>query len=194
LRGASRFILASTANVYGVSSQPIDERAAIAPASFYARTRHAAEMLAEPFAEHLDVTVARMFTIYGPGQRQDTLIASLIDRVSSGNAVQVQGARGLLLSPLYLSDAVDALASLAERPAHPGFTTVNVAGSQVVGVEDLARTIGTVIGREPIIDHTPGPEPGGWIGDTAALRALVSWAPKMDLERGLRNTISARVA
>jgi UDP-glucose 4-epimerase len=193
-RGASRFVLASTANVYGASSQPIDERSPVAPTSFYARTRRAAEMLAEPFGEHLDVTVARLFTIYGPGQRQDTLIASLIDRVSSGRAVQVQGARGLLLSPLYLSDAVEALAALVERPAHRGVTVVNVAGSQPVGVEDLARTIGAVVGREPSIERTPGAEPGGWIGNIAALRALVNWTPKIDLDRGLRQTIAAGVA
>lgn len=194
LRRAARFVLASTANVYDASSLPIDERAAVAPASFYARTRRAAEMLAEPFGEHLDVTVARMFTIYGPGQRQDTLIASLIDRVSSGRAVQVQGARGLLLSPLYLSDAVAALAALIERPAHRGFTVVNVAGAQAIGVEDLACTIGKVVGREPIIERTPGAEPGGWIGNTAALRALVNWTPKIDLDRGLRQTIAAGAA
>lgn len=194
LRGASRFILASTANVYGVSPHPIDEQGEVDPSSFYARTRRAAELLAEPFAAHLDVTVARMFTIYGPGQRTDTLIASVIDRVSSGRAVQVQGSRGLLLSPLYLSDAVEALTALVERPARPGFTVVNVAGSQAIGVEDLARTIGTVVGREPIIERTPGADPGGWIGNSAALRALVNWTPAIDLERGLRQTIAARVA
>ncbi len=194
LRGASRFILASTANVYGLSHHPIDEQGEVEPASFYARTRWAAELLAEPFASHLDVTVARMFTIYGPGQRPDTLIASVIDRVSSGRAVQVQGSRGLLLSPLYLSDAVEALTALVERPARRGFTVVNVAGSQAIGVEELARTIGTVVGREPIIERTPGAEPGGWIGNTAALRALVNWTPKIDLDRGLRQTIAAGAA
>ena len=189
--GATRFVLASTANVYATMPHAIDERGELRPASFYARTRRAAEMLAEPFGAHLAVTVARLFTVYGPGQRADSLIASLIERVSSGRAVQVQGERGLLLSPLYLSDAVDALAALVVRPAQPGVTVVNVAGDEAVGIAELSRTIGSVVGREPIIERTPGVEPGGWIGDTSALRGLVGWSPATGLERGLRQTIAA---
>jgi nucleoside-diphosphate-sugar epimerase len=193
--GASAFVLASTANVYGVSHHPISERGGINPTSFYARTRRAAEMLAEPFAEHLAVTVARLFTVYGPGQKPDTLIMTLIDRVIDGRAVQVQGNRGLLLSPIYLDDAAAALAQLAERPAAPhDFNIVNVAGDRVVGLAELAAMVGTIVGREPAFDRVTAHEPGGWAGDTALLRAMTSWMPATSLERGLQHTVAARVA
>ena len=192
-RGATRFLLASTANVYGVAHDALDERAAVHPTSFYARTRRAAELLAEPFGDHMNVVVARMFTIYGPGQPRDTLIGSLIGRITSGQAVQVQGTRGLLLSPLYLDDAVDALVRLLERPvASLGFAIVNVAGAQGVGLGELASIIGTVVGRPPIIERVPGPEPGGWIGNSRLLQTLTGWCPSTTLTAGLKQMLSAR--
>jgi UDP-glucuronate 4-epimerase len=191
--GATRFLLASTANVYDVAHHAIDEHATVNPTSFYARTRRAAELLAEPFAEQLDVTVARMFTIYGPGQRPDTLIPSVIDRVRAGRAVRVQGERGLLLSPVYLADAVDAIIRLVERPADTrGFTIVNVAGNEFVGVGELASMVGDIVGRQPVVERVPGPEPGGWIGDTSLLRTLTGWNARTTLRQGLEVSVAAR--
>ena len=193
--GAEGFVLASTANVYGVSHQPIDERGGINPTSFYARTRRAAEMLAEPFAQHLGVTIARMFTVYGPGQKPDTLIATVIDRVSGGRAVQLQGERGLLLSPIYLSDAAAALVQLLERRAQPrDFHIVNVAGGETVGLADLATMVGRIVGRDPVFERMSPAEPGGWAGDTTLLRSLTSWSPAITLEQGLQHAVAARVA
>jgi nucleoside-diphosphate-sugar epimerase len=192
-QGAHRFVLASTANVYRVSHTRINEQSAIAPTSFYARTRRAAELLAEPFADHVAVTVARIFTVYGPGQRRDTLIANVIERVVNGDAVQVQGERGLLLSPLYLSDAVDALARLVEAPrSSGGFTVVNIAGTEGVGIRELAAAVGAVTGRPPVIDPLPGSEPGGWVGDTGLLTTMTGWSPAITLAEGLARTVSAR--
>lgn len=191
-RGARAFVLASTANVYGVSHSAISEHGAIEPTSFYARTRRAAELLAEPFADQLAVTAARIFTAYGPGQKPDTLIATVIDRVSAGTAVQVQGERGLLLSPIYLSDAAAALARLVERSSARGFTVVNVAGREGVGIGELATTVGHLVGRQPVIERVPGAEPGGWIGNTGLLTSLTGWAPEITLAQGLQRTVAAR--
>lgn len=191
--GASRFLLASTANVYAASAAALDESARVEPDSFYARTRRAAELLAEPFAEHLDVMVLRMFTVYGPGQGGDTLIASLVDRIAAGRAIQVQGSRGLLLSPVYLDDAVDAFVRLADRPGSSrGFRIVNVAGGEAVGIEELASMIGAAVGRPPVIEHVAGPEPGGWIGNAALLRSLTGWSPRTTLKQGLQQIVLAR--
>jgi UDP-glucuronate 4-epimerase len=184
-RGANQFVLASSANVYNVSHGAIDERQEVNPTSFYARTRRAAELLAEPFGDHLAVKVARMFTVYGPGQRPDTLIASLIDRVTTGRPVQVQGERGLLLSPVYLSDAVDALIAMLEHGVERGVTIANVAGPEAFGVGELAAVIGEVCGRAPIIERVSGPDPGGWIGNCDRLRALTGWWARTTMREGL---------
>jgi len=194
-RGAKQFVLASTANVYGVAHRALDEQSVVNPTSFYARTRRAAEMLAEPFAEHMAVTVVRIFTVYGPGQKPDTLIASVIDRVRNGRPVQVQGERGLLLSPIYLSDTADALARLVEQPSDSRrFTVVNLAGNEGVGIGELASMVGRLVDREPVIERVSGTEPGGWIGDTRLLRSMTGWAPETTLDQGLRHVVGSHAA
>jgi nucleoside-diphosphate-sugar epimerase len=193
-RGATRFVLASTANVYGQSHRLLDERQdGINPTTFYASTRRAAEILALPFGAHLSVTVARLFTVYGPGQRSDTLIASLIERVRAGEPVVVHGDRGLLLSPIFLSDAVAALTRLLERTVSAGApAVVNVAGGEVAGLAEIASMIGTIVGREPVWNRVSADEPGGWAADTTLLRSLTGWRPEVALARGLQQTVAAR--
>ena len=192
-RGARAFVLASTANVYGLSREAITESGAIHPTTFYARTRRCAESLAEPFGQYLALTIARIFTVYGPGQRPDTLVSSIVDRVVDGQPVQVQGERGLLLSPVYLADAVRALAGLVEHPAGPGCTTVNVAGDEAVGIGELAALVGRIVSRDAVIERIDGAEPGGWIGDTRLLRSMTGWSPQTTLEQGLQQLVAARL-
>jgi UDP-glucose 4-epimerase len=192
LRGARRVIMTSSANVYARSHDPIRETGALAPESFYARTKMAAELLCEPYASHCDVVVARMFTIYGPGQRPDMLIGSLIDKVRTGRAIQVQGRRGLLLSPVFVGDAVEALVRLVERPfTEPAFGVFNVAGPDGVDLPELAAHIGRAVGRDPSIEHSPDAEAGGWIGDSTAIRNRLGWLPATGLGAGLAATVSA---
>jgi len=185
-RGARQFVLLSSANVYRQSAAVIPEEGVVEPSTFYARTKRAAEMLVESYASDMSATVVRPFTVYGPGQRADTLMASLIDRVRRDQPVQVSGARGLLLTPAYVGDVVAALQQLLERDARRAFDVFNLGGDEVVDLRALAAHIGAVVGRAPRYEHRDGPDGEGWAADSSAVKRTIGWSPRVCLREGLR--------
>ncbi len=67
--GAKRFVYASTGNVYAAGFAPFSEAAPVRRDDWYALSKvHAEEALAL-FRPQLDVVIARLFGVYGPGQK-----------------------------------------------------------------------------------------------------------------------------
>jgi nucleoside-diphosphate-sugar epimerase len=115
--GAQHFVFTSTGSVYEGSEQPLDEQAPLRPATFYATSKRIAEMTLEAYGAVLPATILRLFTLYGPGQRE-MLIPGLIDRIRSGRAVTLQGPDGLRTSPLLsIRELADAIAAVCGQPA-----------------------------------------------------------------------------
>jgi UDP-glucose 4-epimerase len=71
----------------------------------------------------------------------------------------------------------------------------NVAASSPVSVNDVADTIGKILGKEVTKAHAP-PRAGdirdSWADITAARDAL-AWEPSVGLEEGLQRTIESLV-
>jgi UDP-glucose 4-epimerase len=165
--GVERFVFASTATIYEPSRAPLTEHAPIRCSSFYAASKRSAELLIEQYGELLGCWLLRIFTVYGEGQR-DQLIADLVNRVTSGEAVSVQGRSGLPLSPIHAADVARVLWHVAAGDV-PGpqshCAVVNVGGSEALGIRELAEKIGQAIGTAPQFVFSEGDDPAGWIAD-----------------------------
>jgi nucleoside-diphosphate-sugar epimerase len=169
--GARRFVLASTASVYAASREPVAEDARIEPGDLYSETKREAENLLDERAGALEAFCLRVFTPYGPGQ-SGQLVSGLIERVRSGRAIEVQGERGLLLSPILASDVAAAFLRALELPAAETTTTVNVGGPDQLGIGELGEIIGAALGVEPAFERVGGPEPGGYLAERTLAREL----------------------
>jgi len=179
-------VLASTGGVYGYRPHPISEREdEPRPTTFYFRSKRSAELLAEAYAELFAVVVFRLFFVYGAGQRR-MLIASLIDKVTGGEPIVVDGDPGLSINPIHIDDAVRAFEPALELDRS---ATVNVAGAERVSVTELVRLIGELAGRPPAIEHTEAQPEGDLVADIGRLRELLGVAPAISLSEGLRGAI-----
>ena len=67
--GANKFIFSSTANVYKPTSEILIESSLVKPMSLYAASKASAEMLVGQFSSDFHTTILRVFTVYGPGQK-----------------------------------------------------------------------------------------------------------------------------
>ena len=151
--GARHFILASTGGLYGAQPEPITESTRIEPPrgklKYYFSTKHAAELLADAYAENLTVLRLRPFFIYGPGQRETMLIPRLIDSVRNRRPIMLQGDAGITINPIHVDDAaaaVEAGLDVAESRA------INVAGPAAISLREIAERIGAGLGVEPVYD------------------------------------------
>jgi len=193
--GAGQFLLASTATVYrpgGPDGPHGREDAPVRCRSIYSSSKCSAELLAGPYAALLPTRALRIFTAYG-AVRDGRLVSDLIDRVEQGRAVEVQGERGMVTSPIHAADVARAVIAAVERPPQAGeLDLVNVGGRQALGIAEMARAIGRVLGREPRFAARPG-EPPSFAADRTKCVAQLGVPEPVGFEEGLaRELVGSR--
>lgn len=151
-----RFIYASSGGIYGGRRRGLfhetDLLAVDSPLGFYLGSKLCAEVLLQNYRQFFRTAVIlRPFFIYGPNQRRDMLIARLIDCVRAGRPIQLQGAEGLRLNPVFVEDATLAFAKALDLD---GVHVINVAGPDVLTLREVGETIGRLVGRDPVFENT----------------------------------------
>lgn len=175
--GASRFCLLSTGTVYEPFDRGLAEDAPLAPTSMLGASKLAGEVVARPYASLFPLAVLRIFTPYGPGQ-VGRLIPNLVERVRSGQAVQVSAdGEGMRLAPIYVDDLCSVVAAAVEDAWN---TTVNVASPETTTIRGIADLVGAILGRAArfeigvgaAVDLAPPVERLGRLVDLGAMSTL----------------------
>jgi nucleoside-diphosphate-sugar epimerase len=186
--GARTFVLASSGGVYGSGSSVFVETDQVAPEGslgFYVSTKRCAELLAANYASSFNVVALRFFFVYGPGQSRSMLIPRLIDNISAGRPINLDGHDGIRINPTYVSDAVaSVLAALSLESSE----TINVAGPETETLRSIANIIGDLVGNEPVFNVNDRATPRDVVGDTTKMARLLA-APIVSLREGLRSSV-----
>ena len=126
--GARRFVLASSTAVYGHPWHEVDESSPVRPDTSYGKARLAGERLARASGDRrgLDVTIARLSEVYGPGGASHR---ALVGDVLTGG-FRVVGDGKHLHQMIHVDDAARALVACG-RESDAANTTVLVSGSRV---------------------------------------------------------------
>lgn len=172
--GAARFIYASTGNVYRPSFAPLREDDPLQRDDWYALSKVQAEEALGLYRAHMNVTCVRLFGVYGPGQR-GRLVPNLVESMRQRRPI------GLALHPtnpddtggvrLTLTYVDDVAAVLHHLVANDGPGTLNLAGSEVHSVREMAMVIGEWLDCEPVFSQQ-APRHGDFIGDNSRLLAV----------------------
>lgn len=180
--GVPRFVLASSSSVYGECPTAANEDRALAPLSPYGESKAAAEAVVRA-ASGIERIVVRPFTVYGPGQRPDMLIARLLGRET------------VRLFPFvrdftFIDEVVDGLVAAATVGADG--LVANLGSGRPVPASALLSALTEVTGR-PVdvewIDDRPG-EPRQTWADPARGRQLLGLGEPIDLVEGLRRQVA----
>ncbi|MFA7239064.1 MAG: NAD(P)-dependent oxidoreductase [Sulfuricellaceae bacterium] len=191
-RQGARLVYVS-AYVYGIPSElPIAETHPIMPNNPYALSKRMAEQLCE-FASRfqgVSVTVLRIFNVYGPGQRPEFLIPSIIRQVKEGKEIRVMD-----LKPrrdfVYLDDVVDAIVKALS--VTQGFNLVNIGSGKSLSVEEIIGCIQAAAGTDlPVVSEAterPQEIPDVRADITLAKRVL-GWAPQLSFLSGINRLLN----
>jgi nucleoside-diphosphate-sugar epimerase len=191
--GVGQVVLASTATVYEPRPEPLREDAPVRCRSIYSASKRSAELLAGPYATVLPTRALRIFTAYG-AVRDERLVSDLIRRVEEGRPVHVQGERGMVTSPIHASDVARAVIAAVERPPTTGeLDIVNVGGAEALGIADMARAIGRVVGREPILEPREGEAPC-FAADRTKCADVLGVPEPIAFEQGLARDLAGATA
>jgi nucleoside-diphosphate-sugar epimerase len=172
---------------------PVDEDHPLDPHSPYNHSKILAEELGQFYAAKfgLHVSVLRPFNIYGPGQRPEFLIPTLLQQALAPDAAQIEVAD---LEPrrdyLYLSDLVEAILASVRSP-HP-FAVYNIGSGRSLSAGEVARAILAALGVDKPLRSRGERRPGEvleTVADITRARRELGWEPRVSFESGILKLI-----
>lgn len=199
--GDPLILVVSSGEVYGAGGpSPRVESDPLLPVSSYAASKVGAETAAlEAWRRTgLRVVIARPFPHTGPGQSTVYAVPSFAERLraakSSGAATVATGNLDPVRDLLHVRDVVEAYRLLLRRGV--AGEAYNVARGEGVGVGELFRLLGDIIGT----GAEPRPDPSlvrsddipYLVGDSTKLRHATGWAPAISVEQTLRELVDAQ--
>ena len=169
----------------------------IGPRSCYDEGKRFAEALLVAYNKqyNLDVKIPRIFNSYGPRLREDGLygraLSRFIAQALAKQDITVYGDGKQTRSFCYISDTITGLLLLATNPNAKG-EVVNVGNTQEITIHELAQKIKEITQSKSPITFQPLPrdDPKRRCPDTTKLEKIVGWKPKIELQEGLKKTIT----
>jgi UDP-glucose 4-epimerase len=189
-----RVVCASSSSVYGNSGDlPRFETAHPDPISPYGVSKLAAERYCVSFSRvyPLQTVALRYFNVFGPNQDPTSQYAAVVPRfitaIADGRPVAIYGDGEQRRDFTYVENVVEANVLAAVTEGVSG-AVLNVATGRATSVNELADTIGSLLGRSVERDDQPertGDVRDSW-ADVTRSRDLLGWEPRIGLEEGLR--------
>ena len=192
------FMLASTSEVYGDPLEHPQKETywgnvnPIGPRGVYDEAKRFGEAIT--FAYHryhaLNTRIVRIFNTYGPRMRlrDGRAVPAFMSQALRNEDVTVFGDGTQTRSFCYVTDLVDGLLRLMEADTHE---PVNIGNPHEVTIEQIARTIITLVGSTSKIVHRSLPidDPKQRRPDITRAKTLLGWEPTVGLEEGLLKTV-----
>ncbi|HZD55919.1 MAG TPA: UDP-glucuronic acid decarboxylase family protein [Anaerolineales bacterium] len=198
-RGA-RFLLASTSEIYG---DPLEHPQVesywghvdpIGPRSVYDEAKRFAEALTMAYHRFhgVDTRIVRIFNTYGPRMHIDDgrVVPNFLQQALVGEPLTVYGDGSQTRSFCFVDDLVEGIVRLLGSD-YPD--PVNIGNPDEITILEFAETINALTGNQAGVVFRPDQrgvgDPQRRQPDITRAREVLGWAPKVDLEAGIRKTI-----
>lgn len=191
--GRGRLVIVGSAEEYGSAPGPWRESQPEEPSSPYglAKSTAAGIVAAAHRTFGVEAVVGRLSVVYGPGQRSNQFIPSLVATCLSGQPFAMT--RGEQLRDfIFVDDAIEGLTTLGAG-SHFG-RAFNLCTGRSIAVIELARRVEALVGQGRLevgaLAYRPAEAMRQEMCPDDALR-LFGWQARVPLDEGLRLTIEA---
>ncbi|MEM2078849.1 MAG: SDR family NAD(P)-dependent oxidoreductase [Thermosphaera sp.] len=190
-----RLVYLSSAAVYGEPLKlPIGEDHPVRPLSPYGLSKLQGEEVLKVFASiyGLKYVTLRLFNVYGPGQSSSYagVVTVFLEKASRGEPLVIYGEGTQTRDFVCVEDVAKVIEHIVREEVFDN-EVYNIGSGKPTTIEELARTIMKLLGRELPIVRMP-PRPGDIthsVADISKIVRLTQLKPT-PLEEGLKKTIS----
>lgn len=191
--GGERLVVAGTCAEYDWSHGVCREGVTpLVPATLYGTYKHALQLMLDSWCKQAGLSGAwgRVFSLYGPGENPQRLVASVITALLKREVATCGNSR-LIRDYSHAEDVASAFVSLLDsRLEGP----VNIGSGESATLHDIVETIARKLdGRDLIKFRVPPPGSGGepelLVPDITRLLST-GWKRRFDLDSGLDDTIN----
>jgi dTDP-glucose 4,6-dehydratase len=192
------FVIASTSEVYGDPLEHPQKETywgnvnPIGPRGVYDEAKRFAEALTLAYHRYhgVNTKIVRIFNTYGPRMRlrDGRAVPAFMSQALQNEDVTVFGDGTQTRSFCYVTDLVDGILRLMDSETND---PVNIGNPHEVTIEQIARTIITLVGSTSKVVYRPLPvdDPKQRRPDITRARTILRWEPKVGLEEGLMKTV-----
>ncbi len=195
----AKFLLASTSEVYG---DPLENPQKeeywgnvnpVGPRSVYDEAKRFSEASTMAYHRHykIDTRIARIFNTYGPRMRMNDgrAIPTFIVQALNNEPLTVFGDGYQTRSFCFVSDLVKGIYKLMLSDTN---TPINLGNSAEMTILDLAKRILKITGSksEIVFRQLPDNDPKVRQPSLDKAHKILGWSPEVDLQDGLKETIS----
>ena len=195
----AKILLTSTSEIYGdplIHPQPESYNGntnMIGIRSCYDEGKRVAETLMMDYhREHnIDTKICRIFNTYGPNMNKDDgrVISNFINQALRNEDITIYGSGTQTRCLCYVEDLVDGLIKLMNSDYH---NPINLGSNNELSINNIADLIINLTKSNSNKKYHPLPEddPKKRCPDLKLSEKILKWKPKIDLENGLKKTIS----
>lgn len=196
-RDGSRFVFASTSEVYGQAQIiPTPETYygyvnSYGPRSCYDESKRFGEALCYEFFHkfNTDIRIVRIFNTYGPYMRYNDgrVMTNFITQALNNEPLTIFGDGKQTRSFCYIDDLIEGIFLLATKKNLNG-EVVNLGNPEEFTILELAKKVLKVTGSSSKILHKdlPTDDPLRRVPDISKAKQLLEWSPKIKLEDGIK--------
>lgn len=191
--GCGHVVMAGTCAEYDADAGFLREDGPTRPLTLYAASKLSLSLIAGQIAADagINLTWARLFYLYGPGEDERRLVPALIRALTRGEEFPAT-AGAQVRDYLHVEDVATALWALTESRTGG---VVNVCSGVPVTMRQVMETIGEVVGGSDLIRFGATPyrewDPPFICGDNRRLREAACWTPRYpNLRSGLGQTVA----
>lgn len=184
--GVTRFLFASTGNVYGFQNSVHREEDRCNPETMYGASKLSAEILLKPFSEFMDVVVLRLFGVYGPGQTE-AMLPGIIQRFNAGDEIILAGNVGVRFNPIYVDDCAAAIHGLTMANSLAKYEVLNIGGAELIDLRRVSELLEGYSGMKALIRITPD-KPKELVGSNEKMHRLCTLNQRTPFQEGFRRT------
>lgn len=189
-------ILASSCAVYRSNARtPLSEESPVdLPISPYAATKRMNELMAHVHhrAHHLDATILRIFTVYGPRQRPDMAIHRFAQLIDEEKPVHMFGDVSAPREFLYIDDCVNGVLRAIDRPS--GYEIFNLGTDETTTLWEVVELVSRHLGKPARIERLPL-QPGDFQSTQSSIkkiREMLGYSPDSSIAEGIRRFVEWR--
>ena len=195
----AKFMMASSSEVYGdpLHNPQKEEHWGnvnpIGPRSMYDESKRFAEALTMAYHRKLgvDTRIVRIFNTYGPRMKTEDgrIVPNLITQALAAKPMTIYGDGKQTRSFCYVSDLIDGIYRLMQADFSD---PVNLGNPIEKNMLELAHIIKDITGAssELAFESLPGDDPRQRKPDITRAKAILGWAPRVTLKKGLTKTVN----
>lgn len=192
--GVDNFVFASSSSVYGNNKEiPFkEEHKTEEPASLYAATKKATELLAYSYHKLYGINAAglRYFTVYGPWGRPDMALFKFTKNILEEKKIDVYGNGNMERDFTYVDDIAEGTILALEKDI--SWDIINLGYGSPVPLMRFIDLIEKHTGKPAQKNFLPM-QPGDvkrTYADTTKAKDILGWQPDTDIEKGIARFIS----